>query len=139
MALTCKLGGLVVNINKIRFTGTDPYHDAPHKFVTPAQAQKGTVEIYAAEALEHLDIVDNFRLIGAIVGGGSLYINGEGRLVLGEYSKMFGAIPREIAKEFGNLLIPALQEQYELTFTGLLVNPSPEQLSSFWKGQGYKR
>jgi len=135
MVLECKLGNLKVDKETLEFTGEDSYQ-AFHKFVT--QSCENSIIIHVAPVTRHIDVVNKFRLTGIIVGGGSLYANISGQLVIGDFSGNYGAIPKEIAGKFGNLILPALQKQYGLTFSGLIVNPLAEQLSGFWKDLGYR-
>ena len=70
------------------------------------------------------------------MGGGSIYVNREGDLVLNHLSYIYGAVPNNIACKFAKLI------QKELKKLGLkgikvIVNPKKD-LSSRWSEYGYQ-
>lgn len=128
--LEFRIGGVEINPDELRFDGFDPYK-AKHKFVV--ECIDRNVALYVARAISHFQVADKFQLNEErLVGGGSCYINGNGQLVLNDYSGSYEAIPQNVAQSFAELLVPELQKQGIQT-TGVVVDPQLSRLNKFWK------
>jgi len=130
--LKYKIGGLDINRSRLRFYGSDPRY-APHKFVV--ETDGNTISIYVSHAENDADITARFNLNSKMVGGGSLYINGAGELVLNDFSGKYGAVPREVAERFAGLIIPEL-EKMGINVSGIYVNPD-KFLNPYWEEFGF--
>jgi hypothetical protein len=131
--LEYRIGGIDINLDRIRFSGIDLY-DAYHKFVV--QTVNNQAEIYVACANRHYKVADKFKLTEEIVGGGSCYIDKSEKLVLNDYSGDYKAIPKEAAQKFLELLVPELQKQGIQT-NGAVADPKLSKLNEFWKNRGF--
>jgi hypothetical protein len=128
--LEFRIGGLEIWPDRLSFTGRDPY-DASHKFVVEHVDNK--VSIYVTQADGHFQIATRFRLPeNRLVGGGSCYIDGNGRLVLNHCSETYKAIPKEAAQIFVELLVPELEKKGIQT-RGILAEPDISYVHKFWK------
>ncbi|SRR3989338_7628944 len=131
--LEYKLGKIEIDMEKFRYFGEDP-GESQHKFLVVGNG--GTIYAYIAP-VGHVKIVKNNSLEnGRVLGGGSIYVNREGDLVLNHLSYIYGAVPNNIACKFAKLI------QKELKKLGLkgikvIVNPKKD-LSSRWSEYGYQ-
>ncbi len=128
--LEYKIGELEINPDKLRFDGPIPYYSS-HKFVV--ELVNDIASIYVAEGERHMYIALKFGLDEShLVGGGSLYLDREGRLVLNDYSGDYGAIPKAVAKRFAELIIPELKK-IGIEVDEIEVNPCESYINDFWK------
>lgn len=134
--LEYKIGSIEVNHDALRLEVSDSYN-ARHKFVV--EALNNVIFIYVAAGYKHIDVVEKFRLDKSkIVGGGSCYLNKKEQLLPGDYSGQYGAIPKEVAQRFAELVAQELQRQ-GIQFKGFVGEPDDFNLKSFWKDRGFKR
>ena len=147
--LEYKIGKLEMNPEKIGFRRWEVMLDlgdrkkygllhAPddsHLFVV--EALENLASIYVASKRYHERVVEQFGLNEKhIVGGGGCYINPQRELVLDEYSGDYGAIPKEAAQRFAELILPELQK-LGVEISGIAVNPNEFDLRSFWREKGF--
>ena len=134
--LECQVGGLKIVPECIRHEGIQAY-DSPHLFVV-ARAKEGVVSVYVARGPSHSSIAKQFGLRGrSFPGGGSCYLDGEDKLVLNDYSSSFGAIPKQVAQRFAELLVPEL-EKLGIHPTGIEADPKEERIHPFWEDMGFE-
>ena len=115
-----------------------------HRFIVEAVDKK--VSIYVSVDMgAHDDVAARFNIpikreVGEdncnIVGGGYCYLNSEGQLVLDDYSYDYGAIPKNVALKFAELMIPELKKS-EIEVNGVAVNPYQGSLNRFWRDLGF--
>ena len=132
--LEYRIGGLKINLKELFFSGYDPY-EASHLFVT--RVLDSHVEIYVAKAETHFQVSNIFnfnRMEDNIVGGGSFYLNEDNKIVLGDYSGAYNAIPKEVAQIFAELILPEI-EKLGVKVKGIIVNPNERRINDFWKGK----
>lgn len=134
MKLEYKLGKIEIDKEKLWYFGKDP-NDSPHKFLVTGNGKA----IYAYVAPSgHIKIVKKNGLeSAAVLGGGSVYLNREGDLILNNLSHIYGAVPSNVACELAKLI------QKELKKIGLkgkkaLINPKKD-LSRRWEQYGYEQ
>ena len=128
--LEYKLGTIDINPQKIYFIGDDPYY-ASHLFVV--DAHDNIVSIHVQSTYRHLKIVQKNHLdVTTIVGGGSCYVNPEHQLFVGDYSGDYGAISKDAALRFGELLAMTCRE-LKIPVKGLMAEPEEKRMNLFWK------
>ncbi len=121
-----RIGGIDVNRKKMRFYGHNP-SEAYHRFAVVAQ--DGTASIYVGRKES---IADRFNLAQARrVGGGSVYIDDQERLVLDDFCGYSGAVPADVAQAFAELLMPELARR-KIKPKGVSVNPEKLLVNDFW-------
>ena len=131
--LEYRIGGIHVNPDRLRFEGSDPY-GASHKFIV--EALDNIASIYVAQGSRHKHVAERFKVSGREVGGGSCYLNGENQLVLDDFSGDYGAIPKEVAQRFAELMLPEL-EKLGVEVKGIAVNPMEDAMKSFWRKKSF--
>jgi hypothetical protein len=135
-----KIGGLKINKDRLELSGSDSYK-ASHKFV--AEGEDRTVSIFVAEGKKHPDTIFEFNLDEEkLVGGGSLYLDKEKRLVLSDYSGCYGTIPKEAAQNFVELIAKELEKE-GITINGVVASPKLPVLGMvmmrrYWKNLGFE-
>jgi len=127
--LEYRVGGLKINPKALYFAGFDSY-DAEHLFVIGVN--DNAVSIYVAEAERHASVPQKFSLSDYIVGGGSCYTNHQKELVLDDYSGNYGAIPKNVAQKFGELMLPELKK-LGIEINGIIAEPVEKKINDFWK------
>ena len=130
IGLKYEIGGLEINPERIQHN----LLGAAHLFIV--QASGDSVLIYVAESRRHKELAEKFGLKGNIIGGGSLYTTRKKRLVLDDYSYDYGAIPREAAQNFAELISPELSDLC-IEINGIVVNPYEKRMNSFWRKKGF--
>jgi hypothetical protein len=139
--LEYRIGALKIDPNHLKYDGIDHYdadhwfdpYEAHHKFVV--EAKDATVSIYIIEAHSHHWIVLQQKLDeDALVGGGSIYLDTVGRLVISDYSDDYRSIPKSAAQKFAQLLLPELEKQ-GIELNGVVVDTSERRIHGFWKNK----
>jgi hypothetical protein len=135
MPLRYVIGTLEIDPSSIVFTGKDVYHEAAHKFVVERR-EDDEVAIFACPAKGHQAVAEYFREdlnVKNLVGGGSLYVDADGAVVVGSYSGTYGFLPNEACAAFAAII------QEELAAGGIHATTSrgePQELGflhDVWK------
>lgn len=104
---------------------------ARHLFIT--HLLNNTLSIYISGQCRHSHVAGQFNLPDeSIVGGGNCYMDNEGILILDDFSGDYGAIPKNVAQRFAELIKPKLRE-LGLDIKDISANPNESKLHSFWK------
>jgi len=110
--LEYKIGNIEIDKEKLEFFGKDP-SESKHKFLVVGQ---GTGLIAYMGPKGHVKIVKQNKIESVrVLGGGSVYLNKNGDLVLDHLSYIYGAVPDKVACEFAKLI------QKELKKSGLKI------------------
>ena len=95
--LEYKIGNIEIDKEKLEFFGKDP-SESKHKFLVVGQ---GTGLIAYMGPKGHVKIVKQNKIESVrVLGGGSVYLNKNGDLVLDHLSYIYGAVPDKVACEF---------------------------------------
>lgn len=130
MALEYRIGELKITDEHLIFEGEIPYY-AEHKFLV--EFRESAVFIYVAQGNDHRFVCNLFNLPEKrLVGGGSVYLNANRRLVIDDYSGSYKAIPKESAERFASLIVNELTKK-GIAITGIYANPDERHLNPFWK------
>lgn len=128
-SLEFRIGGLKIVPYELAYHGSNPYK-ACHKFVV--ESANNAAVIYVAVGDSHPRISQKFNLNkDRLVGGGSCYIDKDGRLVLNDFSGNYGGIPKEAAQKFAELIVLELKKQGIKT-SGINANPKETRIHLFW-------
>ena|SRR3989338_1039980 len=154
--LEYKIGAVDLNFDNYEMGNDDKKRYAEYglgKFIVVLEGEN-TLAIYVGHKCAHIDIAKHFGLmpypygghyplekktnpneVGNIVGGGSSIIR-EGSLMLEERSGSFGAVPKEVAEKFLNILSLELKKE-GVNITQTLAEPDcsggHEEMNMFWK------
>jgi hypothetical protein len=112
-----------IELSSARFVmgKVNPYMST-HKFVVSEDAGKRA--IYVSPAESHFGVVERFGLNQEkMIGGGSIYIDEQGRLIFAGNSACYGTISNSDAKKFGELIAPELKK-IGIPFTKIVADTS---------------
>jgi len=138
--LNYRIGCLKINKDRLRFSGPSPYL-ACHKHVV--LGHEDSASIFVAEGMSHREVASQFDLDETrLVGGGSLYLDNEERLVIDDCSMKYGTIPWEAAKKFGELVLAEL-EKGGISATRVWADPTGvnrglRERYMFWEDLGFE-
>ena len=121
-----------IDVNKLMLGNSDSL-DSSHKFVVEKKAagDSTSVEIYVFKG-GHPGVAIHFGLKDDdVIGGGSLYIDDDGNLVLGSYSRNYLGIPRDAKKRFGDLVAKKLSDDLGIKLNGIVAADS-EYINKMW-------
>jgi hypothetical protein len=130
--LEFRLGNRELDREKFEYCGNDPA-DSYHKCLVVGNG----VALYAFVAPGgHIKIIKKNKIETArVLGGGSIYLNREGHLVLDHLSYMYGAVPSKVACEFAKLIQEELKKM-SLKGEKAIVNTKGD-LKEKWTQYGF--
>lgn len=119
-------------MDKLLLNDSNPYNSS-HKFVVEKKDEGDStlVGIYVFKG-GHPGVVIHFGLKDeGVIGGGSLYMDRNGNLVLGGYSRNYFGIPRDAEKRFGDLIAQRLSDDFGIKPNGIVADDS-EHVNQVW-------
>jgi len=131
--LEYRVGGLEINFKNLSHEGIPD--KAKHRFVV--KAEKNVVSIYVAEAEKHFQVAVKFDIHGLCEGGGSFYLDKDSRLNIRDFSSEYDGIPKDIARVFGEKIVPELEKR-GINVNGIIVNDRYAVLNYFWVQKGWQ-
>ncbi len=124
-----------LHINKKKFS--EPPFISGHRYLV--KALDNVLSFYVAYQKHHSDVAQEFGFNPSmgkndLVGGGSVYLDRQGILRVGETSGAYGVIPISVAENFGKALSEKVGKEYgKIQRVKVDVERGSKQPHNFWR------
>ncbi len=125
-----KIGGIELQINP-GDAGRSRRTIEPHCFIGVASEEERDVSFYAANVAYHSDVAKRYRLNGAWIVGGGIFVVGEKNLFVLNYSRDYKKVHPNALKIFAGLLKGEL-EKSGLEIDSVKIDDVPMGINDYW-------